>query len=386
MTEHEKFMTRAIDLAWGGIGRNSPNPLVGCVIVQNGEIVGEGFHLYENVEHAETVAIREAGEKVKGSTVYCSLEPCSHTGRTPPCADAIIEAGISKVVYGLKDPNDLVNGGGHKKLEAGGIEVVSGVLENEVRGQNKFFVSVHEKKRPFVLSKWAMTVDGKIATRSGASKWISSPDGLNFGHHLRNIYDAILVGHGTILVDNPMLTCRADPEKPFPEEMFPQVPGDIRNPERVILDAFGATCSSELQILNQPGKTIIAVGPASEWEDTRARNSIDISRIELITCPLRAGHIDLEFLLTELKDRNINSVLVEGGSGVHSAFLEAGLVDEIVVLISPKIFGSEGAPSPVGGAGIEMVADAWTLDDVRHFIVGDDSVTWGKIAGRKGAK
>jgi diaminohydroxyphosphoribosylaminopyrimidine deaminase/5-amino-6-(5-phosphoribosylamino)uracil reductase len=379
MSPHEKFMRRAIDLAWTGLGRNSPNPLVGCVVVQNDEIVGEGAHLYEKVDHAETIALREAGDKAKGATVYCTLEPCSHTGRTPPCADALVKAGIGSVVYGLKDPNLLVNGGGHSRLEDAGIKVIGGVLEDDVREQNKFFVTVHEKGRPFVLSKWAMTADGKIATRTGESKWISSPDGLNFGHHLRNIFDAILVGHGTILTDNPRLTSRPDLAKPLPAEFFPVTPEDVRNPRRVIVDAFGSTCDYDLNVFDQPGKTIVAVAPESVWDDVRARDSIDQSKIELIECPLKGGHIDLSYLLTQLRDIGVNSLMVEGGSGIHAAFLNEGLVDEVVALVSTKIFGGESAPSPVGGGGVERVSEAWTLANVKHMTVGDDVVVWGKL-------
>ncbi len=376
-------MRRAIELAWAGIGRNSPNPLVGCVLVRDGEIIGEGAHIYRDVEHAERIALN-AADKAGGATLYATLEPCNHTGRTPPCTEAIIEAGVSRVVYGLTDPNPLVNGGGHRKLEEAGIEVEGGLLSDEIREQNKFFVTAHEKGRPYVLAKWAMTADGKIATRSGASRWISGEESLNFAHHLRNTYDAILVGHGTALADDPALTCRVDLSTPCPGEFLPVTPSDIRHPQRVVLDTFGATCDHDLQIFHQPGKTLVAIGPESVWDDTRGRDSIDPERIELLECPLKGGHIDLVHLLGKLKDRGIHSLVVEGGSGVHAAFLEAGLVDEIVIMIAPRIFGGDGAPSPVGGSGVEQVEKAWKLENTRNLALGDDIVLWGKVVARDG--
>jgi diaminohydroxyphosphoribosylaminopyrimidine deaminase/5-amino-6-(5-phosphoribosylamino)uracil reductase len=374
-------MKRAIELGWQGLGRNSPNPLVGCVIVKDGKVVGEGTHIFDLVDHAEIVALRKAGEKAEGSTVYVSVEPCCHTGRTPPCCDALIEAGVARVIYGMKDPNPLVNGEGHRLLEKAGITVQEGLLADAAREQNKFFVSVHEKGRPYVLLKWAMSSDGKIATRGGESRGIAGPQSLNVVHHLRNIYDAILVGHGTVLVDNPELTCRVDLSRSLPDEVFPAAPQDIRHPVRVVLDTFGATCSHEIRVFEQPGKTIVAVGPESEWDDSRARDSIDTERIELMECPLSGGRIDLPFLLEGLKDRGINSLLVEGGGSVHAAFLETGLADEIMVFVAPKIIGGEGAPSPVAGGGVETIAETWHLENVRHLSLDDDVLLWGRIAG-----
>jgi diaminohydroxyphosphoribosylaminopyrimidine deaminase/5-amino-6-(5-phosphoribosylamino)uracil reductase len=374
-------MRRAIELAWSGIGRNTPNPLVGCVIVRDGEIVGEGSHIFEKVDHAEVVALRQAGEKARGATVYVTLEPCSHQGRTPPCADSLISAGVARVVYGLKDPDPRVCGSGHGLLEQAGIKVESGLLTEEIRDQNKFFVTAHEKGRPFVLLKWAMTSDGKIATRTGESRWITSEDSRNVVHHLRNIYDAVLVSHTTVLMDNPRLTCRVDLSQPIPPELFPRAPDDIRHPGRVILDTFAATCGvDDVGIFDQPGKTILAVGPESQWDDCKARDSIDKDKIDVIECPLIGGRIDLHFLLPELKNRGIYSVLVEGGGGVHASFLEAGLADEVAFAVAPKIFGGENAPGPVGGGGIEHINDAWHLAKVKHFAVGDDLWITGSIA------
>jgi len=380
MSEDEKYMRRAIELGWQGIGRTSPNPLVGSVVVRDGNIVGEGFHLFSEVDHAEVIALRNAGKKAKGATAYVSVEPCCHTGRTPPCCDALIKAGVAKVVYGMKDPDPRVNGGGHKALADAGIEVIGGVLEEEIREQNKFFVTVHEKGRPYVLLKWAMTIDGKIATRTGDSRWISSEDSRNVVHHLRNIYDAVLVGHITVLTDNPVLTCRVDLSKPLPREIFPAAPKDIRNPTRLVLDALGATCAlADPLIFKQPGRTLVAIAPESIWEDTRARDSINREVIELVECPLYGGHIELTHLLDELKKRGMNSVLVEGGSGVHAAFLEAGLADEVAAFVAPKVFAGDGAPSPVSGAGVELVTDAWHLSDVRHITIGEDVLMIGRI-------
>ncbi len=384
MTRDEKYMRRAIELGWLGIGRTSPNPLVGCVIVKDDKTVGEGFHLFDKVDHAEVIALREAGKKAKGATAYVSVEPCCHTGRTPPCCEALIKAGVSKVVYGMQDPDPRVNGGGHKALEEAGIEVVAGILEDEVRDQNRFFVTAHEKGRPYVLLKWAMTVDGKIATRRGHSKWISNDASRNVVHHLRNIYDGILIGHYTVLTDNPALTCRVDLEKPLPKEIFPAFPKDIKHPVRIVLDALGATCSlADPKIYQQPGRTMVAIAPESVWEDTRARDSINPEAIDLVDCPLYGGHIDLSFLMGQLKERGIFSILVEGGSSIHAAFLEAGLADEIAAFVAPKVFAGDGAPSPISGAGIELVEEAWRLEKVRHVVIGGDVLVTGRIMPRE---
>ncbi len=380
MNDDERYMKRAIELGWRGIGRNSPNPLVGCVIVRDGEIVGEAFHLFAEIDHAEKIALEIAGEKASGATAYVSLEPCCHTGRTPPCCEALIKAGIARVVYGLKDPDSRVNGTGHKILADAGIEVLGGVLENEVREQNKFFVTANEKDRPHVLLKWAMTLDGKIATRSGASKWISNEKSRNVVHHLRNIYDAILVGHTTVLTDDPKLDCRVDLNAPLPPEIFPAVPEDVRHPLRIIVDALGATLTSDHRIFDDPGNALIAIAPESVWEDYRARDSIDSTKTELLECPLKAGHIDLAHLLKTLRERGIQSLLVEGGSGIHAAFLEAGLVDEMAIFIAPKFFAGDSAPSPVSGTGVESVSDAWHLDDLKHIRLDNDLMILGKIA------
>jgi len=378
-------MRRAIELGWRGIGRNSPNPLVGCVIVRAGEIVGEGFHLFARIDHAEVIALKAAGEKAKGATAYVSVEPCCHTGRTPPCCTALAEAGIARVVYGMRDPDPRVNGGGHMAIEAAGIEVIGGVLEDEVRDQNRFFVTVHEKGRPYVLLKWAMTLDGKIATRTGASKWISSESSRNIAHHLRNIFDAVLVGHVTVLTDDPQLSCRVDLSRPLPREIFPSAPTDVRHPTRVIVDAFSSTFTEDHKVFQQPGRTIVAVAPQTDWEDSSARHAVERDKVELIECPLTGGHIDLFHLLRELKNRGVNSVLVEGGGGIHAAFLEKGLADEVAAFVAPKIFAGDSAPSPVAGAGIEAVADAWNLTDVRHISIENienDVLVMGRILKR----
>ena len=372
-------MKRALELGWRGIGRNSPNPMVGCVIVRGGEIVGEGSHFYPEIIHAETIALRQAGDKAKGATIYVSLEPCCHTGRTPPCSDAIIEAGIGKVFYGIQDPDPRVNGAGHEKISEAGIEIEGGVLSSEIREQNKFFLSAKEKKRPYMLLKWAMTLDGKIATRTGKSMWVSNEKSRNAAHHLRNIYDAVLIGHSTVITDNPRLTCRVDQSVPLPVEIFPATPSDIRDPVRIIIDTFGATLTHDCDIFKQPGKTLVAIGPESPWEDYRHRDSVDPEKIELVECPVVAGHVDPGFLMEKLVERNIQSVLVEGGSRIHAAFIEKKIADEIICFVAPKIFGGNAAPSPVNGAGIDEVGDAVHLEAVKRIMIDDDVMISGKV-------
>lgn len=383
MDDHEKYMKRAIELGWRGIGRNSPNPLVGCVIVRDGEIVGEGSHFYPEVEHAEVIALREAGDKAKGATLYATFEPCCHTGRTPPCFEAIKNAGIKEVIYGIQDPDPRVNGAGHCSIEESGIEITGGILEDEIREQNKFFITAKEKNRPYILLKWAMTLDGKIATRTGKSRWISNEKSLNTVHHLRNIYDAILAGHTTVITDNPKLTCRVNASIYLPEKIFPATPSDIRNPVRVIVDTFGASIAHDCDIYSQPGKTIVAVGPESVWDDHRHRDSVDNGKIELVECPVITGHVDIEFLLKSLVERGIQSVLVEGGSGIHAAFLEKGLVDEIMCFVTPKVFGGNTAPSPVAGVGFDEVVKAVQLEDVKHISIGNDVLVFGKVMNKE---
>ncbi len=384
MTEDTTYMERAIELGWQGIGRNSPNPLVGCMIVNDGAIVGEGFHYFPDVDHAETIALAKAGRKAKGATAYISVEPCCHYGRTPPCTDALNKAGITKVVYGMKDPDLRVNGGGHEALASAGIEVFGGVLEVEIREQNKFFVTAKEKDRPYILQKWAMTLDGKIATRIGDSRWISNEESRNIVHHMRNIYESILVGHSTVLTDNPHLTARVDLSKELPKEIFPAAPKDTRDPLRIVLDVLGATCTSPgCKVFDACSETLIAIAPESIWDDYRSRDGIVSANTDFLECPLKGGRIELDYLLSELVKKDIHSLIVEGGSSIHAAFLKQGIVDEVLVFIGPKIFGGMAALTPVGGGGVELVKDAWHLEDVTHLQIDGDQLIHGKV--RKGA-
>jgi diaminohydroxyphosphoribosylaminopyrimidine deaminase/5-amino-6-(5-phosphoribosylamino)uracil reductase len=375
----EKYMQRAMDLAWNALGRNSPNPLVGCVIVRDDRIIAEGFHEFKNVDHAEIVALKKAGDDAMGASIYVTLEPCSHAGRTPPCADAIKKSGVKKVVYGMTDPNPLVDGKGHEILAEAGIEVTGGVLDDEIREQNRFFVTVQEKSRPYVCSKWAMSADGKIATHSGDSFGISSLESNNITHHLRNIYDAILVGHNTVLMDDPKLTSRVNTSIPLPDNFFPTYPVDTRNPVRVIVDTFASICAHELKLFDQPGKTIVAASVESEFEDQRSMKIFDEGKAELLNCPMSEGRVDIEFLLGKLVGMGINSVFIEGGSEIHSAFLEKNFVDEVAVIISPKIVGGAHSPTPVGGRGVEKIAESWRIDVTQNFFVGDDVWITGRI-------
>lgn len=374
MNRDEQYMRMAMELAWGGIGRNSPNPLVGCVIVRDDKIIGKGFHLYEKLDHAEIAAMKNAGGEISGSTVYVTLEPCVHFGRTPPCADALVSAGVKRVVYGMRDPHPRVDGQGHEFLEKNGIEVVGGILENEIRRQNRFFVTVHEKNRPFVLLKWAMSADGKIATSTLDSRGISGKESTNLVHHLRNIYDAILVGHNTVLTDNPSLTCRVDLTEKLPQIIFPVSPSDIRNPLRIILDTFCSIFHHDLNLFSLPGKTIVAAAPEGNYDDPEIRDRMNNPNIEILECELKAGRVDLNYLLTKLVGMGINSILVEGGSEVHAAFINERLVDEFLIIISPKIIGGDSAVSPVGGKGIDKISDAVQLKNMIHFQIGDDII------------
>ena len=308
MEADERYMWLALDLAAQGLGKTSPNPMVGAVLVKDGEIISTGYHQKAGEPHAEVHALAAAGEAARGATLYVTLEPCSHTGKTPPCTEQIIAAGVRKVVAAMADPNPLVNGQGLEKLKQAGIKVKSGVLQESAERLNEVFIKYITKKQPFVTMKAAMTLDGKIATRTKASRWISGERSREFGHRLRNQHDAIMVGIGTLLADDPSLTTR--------------LPEGGKNPLRVVMDSKANTPLTAKVVTEQPDNTLILTTEAAPAEKVAALRSLGVDVMQLPTT--RDGRLSLDRAMAELGRRQITSVLVEGGSVLNYSLLEIG--------------------------------------------------------------
>lgn len=340
----ENYMRLALELAKKGCGWTNPNPMVGAVIVKDNQIISKGYHEKYGEYHAERNAILNCMESMKGSTMYVTLEPCCHYGKTPPCTEAIIKSGIKRVVVGCVDPNPSVSGKGIKILREHNIEVVTGVLEKECLELNYVFFHYMKTKLPYVVMKYAMTLDGKIATYAGESKWITGEKARNHVHKSRNHYAGIMVGINTVLNDDPLLTCRLTNGK---------------NPIRII-------CDSKLQI---PLESKI-VQSANTVETYIATASIDCSQIQtlesygckVLIIPLKNGHIDLRELMKRIGEEGIDSILLEGGGTLNYAALTEGIVDRVQAYVAPKIFGGIKAISPVGGQGVEFPKDCINLE------------------------
>ena len=364
MSKEYQYMQRAFELAKKGIGRVNPNPLVGAVIVRDDKIIGEGYHEFFGGPHAEVNAFRSAVESVDGATMYVTLEPCSHYGKTPPCAEAIVKNKIAKVVIGMLDPNPLVAGKGVKLLEDNGIEVEYGYLCEELSQMNRVFLKFIQCKLPYVLMKTAMTLDGKIASKTGDSRWVSNEKSRTRVHHLRNELAGIMVGVDTVIADDPILTTRLENE-------------EGRNPVRIVVDS-SARIPLESKIVNtaDQAKTIVVV--------TEKADSIKIAQIQelgnaVLIVKSRNGRVDLADLMVKLGEAGIDGILLEGGATLNFAALEAGIVDEVMFFIAPKIIGGAKAKTPVGGSGIEKMKDAIELDEVKIDQFGNDLMLIGKI-------
>ena len=327
---NETFMKRALALA--GRGRTSPNPMVGAIVVRDGKIVGEGFHPKAGDPHAEVFALNAAGSLAKGADLYVTLEPCCHQGKTPPCTDAVIQSGIKRVFAAMVDPNPEVGGKGIEILRKAGIEVNVGLMESKVRELNRGFIKRITTGLPFVLWKAAMTLDGKIATRTGDSKWVTGERARKEVHRLRSQCDAVMVGIGTVLADDPELTVRG-------------IRGAV-NPIRVVVGG-SASIPPNARVLNSEAKTIIAP-------------------------PADNGRVDLRALMIELAEMGINSVLLEGGGELAASMLSAGLVDRGIIFLAPKIAGGRDAKTPVEGEGIELMSQALATSKPKIRRFGDD--------------
>ena len=362
MTDEMKdreYMELALELALKGRGKVDPNPLVGAVIVKDGKIIGKGYHTEYGKLHAEREALADCSGSPEGAVMYVTLEPCCHHGKQPPCTDAVIDAGISRVVIGSADPNPLVAGKGVEILKSHGIEVVEGFMKAECDAINPAFFHFIKKGMTYVVMKYAMTMDGKIATRTGASKWITSEAARKRVHEDRNRYMAIMAGIGTVLKDDPLLTCR--------------IPGG-RDPVRVICDTnLRIPLDSQIVQTAKKYRTLIATAEAGGSETGEDKYSALIAKgCEVLYIPVKNGHVDLELLMKKLGEQKISSVLLEGGGTLNWSALEAGIVDRLQVYIAPKLFGGKDAPSPVGGMGVGMPAEAFMAEKPKVTFIGDD--------------
>ncbi len=350
-----RMMDRALELAVRGTGQVSPGPLVGCVIVETaGQIVGEGFYVFDKLKHAETYALESAGSRAKGATAYVSLEPHAHHGRTPPCTDALIQAGIARIVAPIEDPNPKVSGQGFRHLRAANVEVRTGLMAQEAAQLNEKYIHFMKTGRPFVHLKLAASLDGKIATRTGDSRWISGPESRVCVHELRHEYDAILVGAGTVKADDPLLSDRSGKDRRQPLV-------------RVVLDdALALPVDSQLvKTATEAPVIVFSETSANEKQASALRER----GVDVVTS---VASRDFNEVLQELGRRSIQSVLVEGGATVAGNLLAAGLVNKVSFFVAPIIIGGRTAPTAVAGEGAETLAEAFRLEDVVVTRRGDD--------------
>lgn len=368
MERHTFYMRQALSIAQYSAGRTAPNPMVGAVIVKNGEVVGQGWHRQAGTPHAEIHALHQAGELARGATMYVTLEPCCHYGRTGPCTEAIIRAGVNKVVVAMMDPNAKVSGCGIGRLRSAGIEVIEDVLACEAARMNEVFIKWISTGMPFGVLKTAMTLDGKIATHTGHSTWITGETARRRVHHLRNLYDAILVGIGTVIADDPHLTTR--------------LPEGGRNPVRVILDSNGRIPHDAVVLNDETARTLLFV--AEDTVEEKGAGFRFRQHVEVIPVARAEQGLDLRQTFQELAARQLTSVLIEGGSAINASALQAGIVDKVKWFIAPKIIGGAAAPSPIAGKGGALMGQADLLEDVHFESVGDDILITGYMKKREG--
>jgi len=359
-------MRRALELALGGRGHTSPNPLVGAVLVRDGVVVGEGYHAQLGGPHAEVAALDAAGERARGATLYVTLEPCCHTGRTPPCTEAILRAGVSKVIAAVQDPNPAVRGQGLARLREAGLAVEVGPCEAEARALNAAFFTWVTKGRPLGILKAAMSLDGKIATRTGEARWITGEPARRRAHEMRAESDAILIGAETALRDDAMLTAR--------EVSAP------RQPLRVVVDSRARLpLSRRLVRTAHEFPTLVATTPQAPGDRVAA---LQAAGVEVLVLDGPAPRVDLGALAGALAKRNVTSLLIEGGGTLHAGALEAGIVDRVAIFVAPIFLGGREAVPVLGGLGAATLGEAWRLSDVAVERVGEDWLFTGSVVGR----
>lgn len=358
----EKYMRLAMQLAGNAIGRTSPNPLVGAVIVKDNRVVGCGWHRKAGTPHAEVHALNQAGELAQGADVYVTLEPCAHYGKTPPCSKALVEAKVKNVYGGLLDVNPKVAGKGFKILEDAGIHVEYGFLQDELRKQNEVFFKWIEHKKPFIVLKAAMTLDGKIATATGQSKWITNETSRAYGYKLRDIYDGIMVGVNTVIEDNPMLTARVDGGK---------------NPIRIVVDSSLKIDINANVVQDKSAKTIVATTDKADKDKILKLQAQDVDVI--VVDKDENDKVDIEKLLDILGQQNICSILVEGGATLSGSFVAKKLVDKVYFFIAPRIVGGKEAKTPVAGTGILNLQEALALKDIQIEKLEEDILIIGRV-------
>ena len=364
MTDME-YMRRALELAERGAGHVSPNPMVGAVIVKDGRIIGEGWHEHIGGLHAERNALKNCTEDPSGATIYVTLEPCCHWGRTPPCTEAIMENKLSRVVVGCLDPNPLVAGNGVKILKEHGIEVVTGILEQECLKLNEIFFHYIREKTPFTAMKYAMTLDGKIAAFTGDSRWVTGEEARRDVHLLRKKYSGIMAGIGTVLADDPMLNCRIE---------------EGVDPVRIICDSRLRIPMESRLVRTARDIPLIVAGAEELWTDAEHRKAeqLEAAGVRILRTPGRDG-VDLSSLMRQLGGEGIDSVLLEGGAQLNASALKAGIVHRVYAYIAPKLIGGMNAKGPVAGEGIARMKDAVLLSDIRIRTLGEDLCLTGRI-------
>ena len=377
MTAPGEFMARALELAREVQGRTSPNPAVGAILVKDGRVVGEGRYEGSGTPHAEAAAIAAAGAAAHGATMYVTLEPCSHSGRTSPCTDAILAAGVAEVRFAHIDPDSRVAGRGRAQLEAAGVRILAGEGADEARRINEAYLKHRTTGRPFVIAKFAASLDGKIASTSGDSRWVSGPETLAWSQGLRRRIDAIAVGVSTVLVDDPQLTARVGDPSDAGETRLAE-----RQPLRVVLDSHGRTPrdAKVLGCAGTSGRTLIATTDMSpeQWRGEMAAAGANVAVLPAD----EASRVSLPALLDLLGRSDVLTLLVEGGGVLHGSFFDAGLVDKVHAVVAPMIIGGRGAPVAVAGQGAARMADALRLRETTVEQLGDDLLVTGYTSDR----
>jgi diaminohydroxyphosphoribosylaminopyrimidine deaminase/5-amino-6-(5-phosphoribosylamino)uracil reductase len=366
LNSHRVWMQRCLVLARQGLGRTAPNPMVGCVVVKDGEVVGEGFHPKAGEPHAEVFALRAAGDRAQNATLYVSLEPCNHYGRTPPCSEAVVRSGVTRVVVGMVDPDPRVSGGGIERLRTAGIEVIVGVEEQACQDLNEAFIHRVTHQKPFGILKYAMTLDGKIATTSGHSAWVSSPEARAYVHRLRSHSDAIIIGTNTLRRDNPHLTSHQ------PEDGSVLV----HNPLRVVMSrSFELPAQARLWQTDIAPTVVLTEGEPNPERLGQLRDC----NVEVIVLPKLTPNAAMDYLY----QRGCSTVLWECGGTLSAGAIAQGCIQKVLAVIAPKIIGGQNAPSPVGDLGFSQMTEALRLERLAVERIGEDYLISGYLSGSK---